>query len=49
MFGIPYARATATGVVCPVCSKQIVESRDNVGESTTNNYAAHYAEEHHRP
>ena len=46
VFGIPYARANAIGVICPACGEQIPESHDRFGEQTTNNYADHYFRHH---
>lgn len=45
--GIPYAHVNPDGSrTCPVCGESIAELFDATGETTTNNYGAHYALRH---
>lgn len=47
--GIPYAHVNPDGSrTCPVCGESIAELFDATGETTSNNYGAHYALRHAR-
>lgn len=48
VIGVPYAHVDEeTGeCICPDCGARITEEYDEVGEATTNRYAAHYANAH---